>query len=118
MYQASHADSCVLMMCALCLLGLTFTLPRAIANASIILTLHTIAIVRPAHACESISPREGSKLTIEQELTPIAWRLTPTPGRKVLHNGMVRPSSKRRSCHVRQGNPVQHSSREPRARTP
>jgi hypothetical protein len=48
MYLASQADSCALMMCAPCLLGLIFTLPRAIANASTILTLHTIVIARPA----------------------------------------------------------------------
>jgi hypothetical protein len=47
MYQASQADSCALIMCAPCLLGLVFTLPRAIANMSIILTLHTIVIARP-----------------------------------------------------------------------
>src|SRR5215208_6065866 len=47
MYQASQADSCTLMMRAPCLLDLIFTLPRAIANASIILTLHTIVIARP-----------------------------------------------------------------------
>ena len=47
MYQASQADSCTLMMCAPCLLRFIFTLPRAIANASIILTLHTIVIARP-----------------------------------------------------------------------
>ena len=48
MYQASQLDSCVLMMCAPCLLDLVFTLPRAKAIASIILTLHTIVIDRPA----------------------------------------------------------------------
>ena len=47
MYQASQADSCTLMMRAPCLLGFVFTLPRVIANASIILTLFTIVIARP-----------------------------------------------------------------------
>jgi hypothetical protein len=37
-------------MCALCLLGLIFTLPRAIAIASIFLTLHTSVI---AHLADS-----------------------------------------------------------------
>jgi hypothetical protein len=50
MYQASQADSCALMMCASCLLGLNIPLPRAITNASIILTLHTILIARPVGA--------------------------------------------------------------------
>jgi hypothetical protein len=47
MYQASQADSCALIMCVPCLLGLGFTLPRAIADASIFLTLHTIVIAPP-----------------------------------------------------------------------
>jgi hypothetical protein len=46
MYQASQADSCALIICAPCPLGLVFTLPRAIANVSIILTLHMIVIAR------------------------------------------------------------------------
>jgi hypothetical protein len=96
MYHASQVDSCALMMCAPCLLGLIFTLPRAIANASTILTLHVIVIARPADSRlrEYIAyPRAGAYA--DSLATFSSWQRTPTSVQKVRHNGMVHPSSKK-----------------------
>src|SRR3712207_4128085 len=127
MYQASQADSCALMTCAPRLLDLILALLRAIANAPTIPRLHRIEIdrLRPAsRPRESISPCRRSKLASGPEPAPIGRRPSrirqPSPSyvEKVRHNRMVHPSSKRRCYHVRQGNQVRHSPREPRTRTP